>query len=84
MLPNIKFRKAQIIDINVKKNTDIQGFRRRLHNIDYDHLVVALGQDNSNGKSIVQCLEHHSFTMRTLEDAYNVRNHLIGCFELLM
>ena len=20
--------------------------------------------------------------MRTLEDAYNVRNHLIGCFEL--
>jgi len=82
MLPNIKFRKAQIIDINVKKKNVVlsQGFRRRLHNICYDHLIVALGQDSN--KSIVPGLEHHSFTMKTLEDAYNVRNHLIGCFEL--
>ena len=82
MLPNIKFRKAEITDINFKKkNVELcQGFRRRLHNIDYDHLVIALGQESN--QSIIPGLEHHSFTMRTLEDAYNVRNHLIGCFEL--
>ena len=82
MLPNIKFRKAEIMNINFKKkNVELsQGFRRRLHNIDYDHLVIALGQESN--QSIVPGLEHHSFGMRTLEDAYNVRNHLIGCFEL--
>ena len=42
--------------------------------------MIALGQESN--QSIVPGLEHHSFTMRTLEDAYNVRNHLIGCFEL--
>ena len=58
-----------------KKNVVLaQGFRRRLHNIDYDHLVIALGQESN--LSIIPRLEHHSFTMRTLEDAYNVRNHL--------
>ena len=82
MLPNIKFRKAEIMNINFKKkNVELsQGLRRRLHNIDYDHLVIALGQESN--QSIVPGLEHHSFGMRTLEDAYNVRNHLIGCFEL--
>jgi len=82
MLPNIKFRKAEIIDINLKKKNVVlaQGFRKRLHNIDYDHLVIALGQESN--QSTISGLEHHSFTMRTLEDAYNIRNHLIGCFEL--
>ena len=72
MLPNIKFRKAEIININLKKKNVVfaQGFRRRLHKIDYDHLVVALGQESN--QSIVPGLEHHSFGMRTLEDAYNV------------
>ena len=80
MLPNIKFRKAEIMDINFKKNVELsQGFRRRLHNIDYDHLVIALGQESN--QSIV-LTRTSFFTMRTLEDAYNVRNHLIGCFEL--
>ena len=42
--------------------------------------MIALGQESN--QSIVPGLEHHSFGMRTLEDAYNVRNHLIGSFEL--
>ena len=42
--------------------------------------MVALGQESN--KDIAPGLKHHCFTMRTLEDAYNIRNHLIGCFEL--
>ena len=82
MLPKIKFRHAEIVKINcIDKNVKVvQGFRRREHTINFDNLVVALGQKSN--KEIVSGLKQHCFTMRTLEDAYNVRNHLIGCFEL--
>ena len=82
MLPNIKFRHAEItkIDCNQKNVVVVQGLRRREHLINFDHLVIALGQESN--KQIIPGLKHHCFTMRTLEDAYNIRNHLIGCFEL--
>ncbi len=82
MLPNIKFRNAEIKEINCykKKIVVVQGRRRREHHLNYDHLIVALGQVSN--KDIIPGLKHHSFTMRTLKDAYNVRNHLLGCLEL--
>ena len=82
MLPKIKFRHAEIVEINcTDKNVKVvQGFRRREHTINFNNLVVALGQESN--KDIAPGLKQHCFTMRTLEDAYSVRNHLLGCFEL--
>ncbi|MBD22313.1 MAG: nucleotide-disulfide oxidoreductase [Alphaproteobacteria bacterium] len=82
MLPNVKFRNAEIqyIDLKNKNIKILQGFRRRQHKIDYDHLVIALGQECN--LEIIPGLKHHSLTMRNLHDAYNVRNHILQCLEL--
>lgn len=82
MLPNVKFRNAEILDIDLKnRNIKIlQGFRRRQHKIPYDHLVIAVGQECN--LDIIPGLKHHSLTMRNLKDAYNVRNHILECLEL--
>ncbi len=45
----------------------------------YDHLVLALGSiPNYYG---LPGLEEHSFSMKTLEDASRLRNHVIGMLE---
>ena len=40
MLPNVKFRNAEVLDIDLKNKSIkiLQGFRRRQHKIFYDHL----------------------------------------------
>jgi NADH dehydrogenase len=82
MLPNVKFRNAEIQNISLKdRNVKIlQGFRRRQHTVNYDHLVIAMGQECN--LDIVKGLKYHSLTMRNLTDAYNVRNHILRCLEL--
>ena len=82
MLPNVKFRNAQIQNINLENKyiKILQGFRRRQHKISYDQLVIAIGQECN--LDIVPGLKYHSLTMRNLKDAYNVRNHILQCLEL--
>ena len=82
MLPNVKFRNAEVLDIDLKNKSIkiLQGFRRRQHKIFYDHLVIAIGQECN--LDIIPGLKHHSLTMRNLKDAYNVRNHILKCLEL--
>ena len=82
MLNNIKFRNAEVnlIDIKKKKIGILQGFRKRQHFIQYDELIIALGQESN--LNIVPGLENNAFTMRNLNDAYNLRNHVIRCLEL--
>ena len=47
--------------------------------VPYDHLVLALGSvPNYYG---LPGLEDHSFTLKTLEDATQLRNHVIGLLE---
>ncbi len=82
MLNSIKFRHAEVntIDLKNKKIGIIQGFRKRQHQISYDHLIIALGQENN--LNIVPGLKNNSMTIRNLKDAYNLRNHIIKCLEL--
>ena len=82
MLNDIKFRNAEVnlIDIKQKKIGILQGFRKRQHFIQYDELIIALGQESN--LNIVPGLENNAFTMRNLNDAYNLRNHVIRCLEL--
>ena len=49
LLKGVKFRNAEIKDINLKnrKVLVLQGFRKRSHWIHFDHLVIALGQESN-------------------------------------
>ena len=82
MLDSVKFRNAEINEINLgkKKVGILQGFRKRQHFISYDHLVIALGQESN--LDIIPGLRNNSMTMKNLKDAYNIRNHIIHCLEL--
>ena len=82
MLKGIKFRNAEVsdIDFKLKKVYIHQGFKKSTHFITYDHLVIALGQISN--LDIVPGLRDHAFKMRSLQDAHDLRNHIIGCMEL--
>lgn len=82
LLKGIKFRHAEVskIDVNNRTVSVVQGYRKRSHLLKFDHLVVALGQESN--LDIVPGLRDHSFTIRNLKDAYNLRNHIISCLEL--
>ena len=73
MLKGIKYRNAEIssLDFNNKKVSILQGFKKSTHSIQYDHLIIALGQVSN--LDIVKGLKDHAFTMRSLQDAYDLR-----------
>ena len=56
--------RLQKLIVNQKNVVVVQGLRRREHLINFDHLVIALGQESN--KQIIPGLKHHCFTMRTL------------------
>ena len=43
-------------------------------------MIIALGQVSN--LDIVKGMKDHAFTMRSLQDAYDLRNHILGCLEL--
>ena len=82
MLKGIKYRNAEIesIDFDKKQISILQGFKKSSHELAYDHLIITLGQVSN--LDIVKGLKDHAFKMRSLQDAYDLRNHILGCLEL--
>lgn len=81
LLAGVRFRKAHVdsVDFDRKTVTVFQGVQRRPTEVDYDHLVVALGQ--STDLSRMPGLGDHALTMKTLEDARHLRAHVIERLE---
>ncbi len=51
----------------------------RIHILDYDFLVIAMGSEpNFFG---MRDIENHSFTMKDIDDAVTLRNHVINILE---
>src|SRR5919197_3014110 len=49
------------------------------HVLEYDYLIIALGREtNFFG---MEDIERHSFTMKTIDDAIVLRNHIINILE---
>ena len=49
------------------------------HTLKYDYLVIALGSENNFfGNSDI---EENAFTMKTIDDAIDLRNHIIKILE---
>ena len=82
LLKGVKVRLASVQSIDTKANTLtlVQGQKRLLQTIAYDHLVIATGQVTN--LSMFPGFENHSLTMKNLSDAFKLRNHVIECMEV--
>lgn len=82
LLPNTRMRLADVkaIDHTRQTVTILQGRKRILQELAYDHLIIASGQITD--LSLFPGFSQHSLTMKNLSDAYRLRNHIIQCMEL--
>ncbi len=81
LLKGVFVRKAVVdaIDFERKVVTVFQGVQRRPTEIEYDHLVLALGQKVDLSR--MPGMTEHALTMKTLEDARRLRAHVIERLE---
>ncbi len=82
LLKGVHVRLAEVtgIDLEARQVVLLQGQKKILQRVDYDHLVIATGQVAN--LSMFPGFEHHSLTMKDLSDAYRLRNHVIECMEM--
>ena len=74
-IKNASFLKLQVQQIDFKNKTVITD----LKSVIYDYLVVATGSKTNFLQ--VSGAPQSTFPLRTLEDAINLRNQLLNCFE---
>lgn len=81
LLKGITVRKARVesIDFDRQVVTVFQGVQRRPTEVDYDQLVIALGQGSDLNR--MPGLSDHALTMKNLEDARRLRAHVIERLE---
>src|SRR5574337_101127 len=76
---NFCHAKVLSIDLESKKVTVIRIFDQKETAFEYDYLVLAMGsKDNFFGNVNI---EEFAFTIKTLEDAIAIRNHIISVLE---
>lgn len=82
LLKGVHVRLAEVtgVDLDAKQVVLLQGQKKILQRVDYDHLVIATGQVAN--LSAFPGFESHSLTMKDLSDAYRLRNHVIECMEM--
>ncbi len=81
LLPGVTIRHAQVRSINFTTRTaeTIDTMQRIIAHIPFDHLVLAPGQISHLSR--FPGLAEHSLGMKTLADAYRLRNHIIATLE---
>jgi len=72
---NLDFLMANVERINFKKNTVVTD----RGDINYDFLIFSPG--SSSGYFGIKGAEKNSFTLKTLDDALRLRNHILRMFE---
>ena len=79
--PHTRFRHADIqaVDTSAKRVTALPVGSDRTEEIAYDHLIVAVGSVPAFYG--LPGLAEHAFTLKTLEDAARLRNHVIAALE---
>ncbi|HZM87033.1 MAG TPA: FAD-dependent oxidoreductase [Blastocatellia bacterium] len=76
---NLHVRDVESIDINSKTITTSPGFRPHAHIIEYDYLVLAMG--NVTDFRGLRGLPEHAMPFKNLADAVQLRNHVIRALE---
>ena len=76
---DLHVREIESIDVKNKTVTTTPGFRQHPNVIDYDHLVLALG--NVTDFRGLRGLPEHAIPFKNLSDALYIRNHVIHVLE---
>ncbi len=76
---NLHVRDIESIDVKNKTVTTSPGFRPHAHTIEYDYLVLAMG--NVTDFRGLRGLPEHAMPFKNLADAVQLRNHLIRALE---
>ena len=81
LLRRVKFVEAEVesIDLEARHVVVSHGGEHHHHEIEYDHLVIALGAVTNFYD--LPGVEERAFTMKSLGDAIAVRNRLVECLE---
>ena len=81
LLRRVNFFAGEVenVDLRARKVTVSHGFDAHTHDLDYDHLVLALGSITNFYN--IPGLEERALTMKSLGDAIHLRNHLIAAME---
>jgi NADH:ubiquinone reductase (H+-translocating) len=81
LLRRVSFYEAEAlkIDLHNKAVTIEHGFDEHTHKLQYDQIVLALGSTTQFFD--LPGVEEHALTMKTLNDAVKLRNHLIAALE---
>ena len=81
MIPGIKFRMAEVRDIDFNNNCVhlLQGSRRKRITAAYDQLVIANGQETN--LNFLPGFNEHSLTLKNLADAHHLRNVVVQRLE---
>jgi len=81
LLKGISVRKARVESVDFDRNlvTVFQGVQRRPTEVEYDQLVVTLGQRVDLSR--MPGLADHALMMKTLDDARRLRTHVIERLE---
>src|SRR2546428_3113116 len=76
---NLYSREVESIDLKHKVVTTSSGFRPRPYQLEYDHLVIALGNITSFAGQ--PGLQEHALPFKYLGDGLVLRNHIIHALE---
>ncbi len=81
LCPNVYFQQATIsgIDFKTQQITLVGTDSRRPRELHYDHLVLSLGLTMDG--AAVPGLAEHAFPLKTLGDAFHLRNHVLSRLE---
>jgi NADH dehydrogenase len=81
LLRNVTVVQAEILNVDFKAKTVTvtQGSKRRITEMSYDHLVLAMGQVVRLDR--VPGLCEHAFPVKSTAHAHRLRNHVINCLE---
>lgn len=81
LLPGVTVVQAEVLGVNfeTKLVTVTQGSKRRISDLPFDQLVLALGQVVRLDR--VPGLCEHAFPVKTTAHAHRLRNHVINCLE---
>lgn len=76
--PNVRFLMSEVTGIDAAKHL----VSTREHSFPYDYLILSMGS-KSHYYGVVGASEH-AFPLKTLEQAIQLRNHILCCFERAM
>ena len=82
VLKHVRFLEAEVerIDLDERRVTLAYGVQRWQKELFYDHLVLALGSETNFFK--LPGLEERALTMKSLGDAFYLRNHALALLEI--